>query len=164
MSFKVRREVRKGGLKAVKERVKTPGTVDVGIIDAGAHKDEEGKAQEITVAEIGFINEFGAVIPGPEKDIIIPERPFFRSTLKEERKNIISLQRKLVSKILSGDTTTEKALGLIGEYVANKVADKIEDLKEPENADTTKAAKFPRTNPLVDTGQLKNSIIYEVNR
>jgi hypothetical protein len=162
MSFRIKRDIKKGGLLGVVKRTKTPGTVDVGVIDAGEHEIQEGKVKEATVALIALWNEFGTL--DENGDVHIPERSFFRSTLIEERSNIIKLQKKLVSKIILGETTTERALGLIGEFVADKVSQKIVDLKTPENATSTLKAKRPKTNPLIDTGQLKNSITYEVNR
>lgn len=190
MSGKV---IRKGdGIQAVKKRLKKPGTVDVGIIDAGDHTDEEG-AGEMTVAAIAFVHEFGAEIdhPGgtpyiiveggmarfvkkgsteaegakvtkPHK-IVIPERSFMRTTIKEKKKAVIALQKKLLVQIRKGEMTIEKGLGLIGQFMADAMSKKIVKLKSPPNSPATIRRKGS-SNPLVDTGQMKNSITYEVNR
>ncbi len=52
MSSKFKRIKQKGGIEAVLKRVKIPGTVDVGIIDAGKHP-----SGDITVStdEIGVL-------------------------------------------------------------------------------------------------------------
>lgn len=150
MSSKLIRTKTNGGIEALKDRVKTPGTVDVGIIDAGKHPTAEA-----TVAEIGFWNEFGTVT--------IPERSFMRSTVQEEKKAIISLQRKLLKSISQGKMDIVKALGILGEFLSDKITQKIVSLREPPNKPATIKAKGS-SNPLVDTGQLKNSITYEVNR
>jgi hypothetical protein len=178
---------RKGdGIQAVKKRFKKPGTVDVGIIDAGKH--ESG---DLTVAGIGYVHEFGAEIEHPggtpyiileggkaqfvkkgtanvagitkPHTIIIPERSFMRSTLKEKKKEIIALQKKLLVKIRKGETTVEDALGLIGDFTAAAISQKIVKLRSPANTAATIKRKGS-SNPLIDTGQLKNSITYEVNR
>jgi hypothetical protein len=183
--------IRKGeGIQTIKKRFKKPGTVDVGIIDAGKHEDSD----EMTVAAIAYIHEFGAEIdhPGgtpyiiveggkaqfvsknspaavgakvtkPHK-IVIPERSFMRSTIKEKKKDIIALQRKLLVKIRKGEITVEKALGLIGEFTADAMSQRLVKLKSPPNKPATIRAKGGKSNPLVDTGQTKNSITYEVNR
>ena len=182
---------RKGeGIQAIKKRFKKPGTVDVGIIDAGDHTDPEGEG-EMTVAAIAFVHEFGAEIdhpggtsyvigeggkarfvkagtPGivgvtkPHK-IIIPERSFMRSTLKKKKKEIIALQKKLLVKIRKGELSVNDALGLIGEFTAAAMSQRLVNLKSPANKPAT-IKKKGSSNPLVDTGQTKNSITYEVNR
>lgn len=147
--------IRKGdGIQTVKKRFKKSGTVDVGIIDAGAHKDEEGLGEQ-TVAEIAFLNEFG----GPRN----PERSFMRSTIKEKKKAVIALQKKLLVQIREGEMTIEKALGLIGKFMASAMSQKVVKLRDPPNSPATIAAKGS-SNPLIDTSQMVNSITYEVNR
>lgn len=150
MSSKTTRVSNRGGLEAVKKRTKIPGTVDVGIIDAGPH--ESG---DMTVAEIGLIHEYGTAT--------IPERSFMRSTINEEKKNLIALQRKLQKKMLKGEITMDQALSLLGEFFSDKISQKIVSIKSPPNSARTIEHKRS-SNPLVDTAQLKNSIKYEVNR
>lgn len=139
-----------GGVAGLKSRVKTPGTVDVGIIDAGMH--QSGVAN---IAQIGMWNEYGTTR--------IPERSFIRSTLVNKKNEIINLQSNLLSNISSGKMSTSQALGLLGEFLAGEIKTKIVALKSPPNKPTTIKAKG-RSNPLVDTGQLLNSITYEVNK
>lgn len=127
-------------------------TVDVGIIDAGEHS-----SGDVTVAQVGIINEYG----GPDNNP--PERSFMRSTLHEQRRAIITMKKILLIKIQRGEIIVEKALALLGEFVADAIKQKIVDLKEPPNDPATIRAKGS-SNPLIDTSQLKNSITYEVNR
>jgi len=150
MSSNFSRRRTNGGVAALRERVRTPGTVDVGIIDAGKH-DSGDK----TVAEIGFFNEFGT-----ER---IHERSFMRSTIRSKKREIIKLQKKLLKKISKGDIRVGEALGVLGEVMADEIRKKIVSLKLPENSPITVIRKGS-SNPLIDTGQLKNSITYEVNR
>jgi len=149
MSSKFTRKKNKGGLKALVKRVKTPGTVDVGIIDAGKYLDGD-----ITVAGIGFAHEFGTAT--------LPERSFMRSTTKENKAKIISLQKKLLKQISNGTIEIDKALGLVGELVSDLIRRKIVNIKSPPNTPETISAKGS-SNPLIDTSQMKNSITYEVN-
>jgi hypothetical protein len=176
-----------GGVEGVRKRIGKPGTVDVGIIDAGIHG-----GSDLTVAAIGFVHEFGATInhPGgtpyvivpkigaifvekghPSPDgitqphrIVIPERSFMRSTLREKRAEIIKRQKFLWSKVQRGVIDRDKALGLLGETVSDMIRRKIVALKTPPNAPATIRAKRGKANPLIDTAQLKNSITYKVNR
>lgn len=148
MSFK--RKKINGGIEALKKRVKTPGTVDVGIIDAGKHP-----SGDITVAGIGFVHEFGSAT--------VPERSFIRSTIIERKKDIISLQKKLLKKISDGSMDVKTGLGLVGEFMSGAIKEKIVAISSPPNSPAT-IAKKGSSNPLIDTGQLKNSITYEVNK
>lgn len=149
MSSKFKRKKINGGVEALKKRVKIPGTVDVGIIDAGEHP-----SGDITVAGIGFVHEFGSVT--------VPERSFIRSTIQKRKKDIISLQKKLLKKISNGQMEVKEGLELIGEFTSAAIKEKIIAIKSPPNTPATIAAKGS-SNPLIDTGQLKNSITYKVN-
>lgn len=148
MSFK--RKKINGGVQGLIKRVKTPGTVDVGIIGAGKHTDSV-----LTVANIGFAHEFGTAT--------IPERSFIRATTKEKRKEIVELQEKLLKKIQSGEMKVDQALDQVGTFVAGLISKKIVDIKSPPNSPETIKRKGS-SNPLIDTGQLKNSITWEVNK
>ena len=139
-----------GGVEGLLKRVKTPGTVDVGIIDEGLHDESD-----VTVAQIFFWNEFGTET--------IPERSVMRSTIKEKKKEIIALQKKLLKRISDGSIDVNTALGLVGELMADFIRQKIVSIKSPPNAPSTIAAKGS-SNPFIASGQSKNSITYEVNR
>lgn len=148
MSNKV---TRKGpGVGELIKRLRNPGTVEVGIIDAGTHQDSEE-----TVASIGFQHEFGAAG--------IPERSFLRGTLHGSRKDILTLNKKLLKNIVNMSMKVPHALGILGNFVADKVSQKIVSIRQPPNSPATILAKGS-SNPLVDTGQLKNSITWEVNK
>jgi len=149
VSSKFKRVKKNGGIEALRKRVKTPGTVDAGIIDAGEHPSGDE-----TVASIGFKNEFG---------IGVPERSFMRSTIQAKKKDIISLQKKLLKQIVNGSMKVETGLGLVGEFMADAITQKIVAIRTPANSPITIKLKGS-SNPLIDTGQLKNSITYEVNR
>jgi hypothetical protein len=145
------------GLLAYQKRIKKPGTVDVGVIDAGEHEDSE-----VTVAQIATWNEFGTETE--EGLVHVPERSFMRSTIREKKKDIIALQKRLLVQIRMGKFTVDQALGILGEFAADKIRRKIVDLKIPPNAAQT-IAKKGSSNPLIGiTTQLKNSITYEVNK
>lgn len=138
-------------IKKLLRQVKRPGQVDVGIIDP-KKRDEGG---ELNTAEIGFTHEFG---------VEVPERSFLRSTMHEERKRIVAQSRKFLKAVVRGKLTVDKGLGLLGIDMADKVSQKIVKIRKPPNSPATLAAKAPKTNPLVDTGQLKNSITHRVRK
>ncbi len=152
MPSKFTRKKVNGGIEAMIKRTKTPGTVDVGIIDAGSHV-----GGDMTVASIGFVHEFGST------NGTIPERSFIRSTINDKKNKIVSLQKQLFKKLIHGTMELDQALGLVGELLADEISRKIVAISSPPNTPET-IDKKGSSNPLVDTGQLKNSITYEVNR
>lgn len=115
----------------------------------------------LTLAMVGWWNEFGT----KKKDgsTLIPSRSFLRSTHDENLRKLKRLKTQMVLRILSGELTVRQALEIMGQWFASKVRDKIVNLKTPPNAPSTLAKKFPRTNPLIDIGQLRQSITHEVS-
>lgn len=148
MQARVQRRTRRGGFEAIKKRQRTPGTVDVGVIDAGSHVDSD-----LTVASIAYLNEFG---------IGVPERPFFRWVTKAKKKEILVLTERLHHRVKMGELTLKQALGLLGEFVSDLIKQRIVELRQPPNAPETIRRKGS-SNPLIDTGQMRNSITYQVN-
>lgn len=137
----------------------------VGIPNDGKSRKD---SDEITNAELGVIHEFGV----PERGI--PERSFMRSTMSEESENLGNLAKVMVSGCLSGQITPRKAFSQIGAYLKGQVVEKITDGEfQPNTAETTKRKLAPvkdkrkkrapdANKPLIDTGQLRGAITYEV--
>lgn len=120
----------------------------IGILGDG-EKGEDGA----TVLEYGSYNEFGT------KDI--PERSYIRSTIDERKRRIFGKAFNLQESIFLGKMSMEKALGIMGTLIKGNIVQKIVDLRSPANADSTVQAKGS-SNPLIDSGRLRQSIDYEV--
>lgn len=124
---------------------------------AGIPNDETSREDsgEITNAELGIIHEWGA----PEKGI--PERSFMRSTMSEERENLGRLGKVQIAECLEGNTSPHDVFATIGAYLQGKIVDKITDGEfKPNNENTVK--RKGSSKPLIDTGQLRGAITYEV--
>lgn len=138
-----------GETKFINEAKNAKGSVvEVGIFD-----DAEAYEDLVTVAEVGFWNEFGTVT--------IPERSFIRSTMDENRKKLEILTAKLFGDIVSGKIDTKKALNILGVRIREMIRKKVLDLNDPVNAPYTVATKG-FNNPLVDSRRLWRSIAHEV--
>ena len=123
----------------------------------GIPNDENSRENSdgITNAELGVIHEFGV----PERGI--PERSFMRSTASEENENLGRLGNAQITECLEGKTSAHDVLATIGTYLQGKIVDKITDGEfEPNNENTVKHKGSSK--PLIDTGQLRASITYEV--
>lgn len=102
----------------------------------------------LDMVKIAAINEFGG-----KK---IPERSFIRATIDINRRQIIDFQEKMYDKVLKGEYTASKALGLLGEYVVSKTRNRIRTMTPPNALSTVRRKKSSK--PLIDTGQLIQSI------
>lgn len=120
----------------------------IGVLGSG-EKDEGGT----TVLEYASFNEFGT------KDI--PERSYIRSTIDERKRRIFGKAFSLQEDIFEGRISITKALGIMGSLIKGNIVQKIVDLRSPANADSTIRAKGS-SNPLIETGRLRQSIDYEV--
>lgn len=115
--------------------------------------EDRKDAKDPSMAEVAFFNEFGTEH--------IPERSFLRSTVDENSRKYTELYRKLMGSVYDGKTTIKKAMGVLGEKARADVRAKIRSNVPPPNAPATIARK-KSTKTLVDTGQLRQSITYEV--
>lgn len=107
------------------------------------------------LVKVGAIQEFGA----PNRNI--PERSFMRAGFDKSRKLLMDTSTKLYDKILNGTMTTEIAIKILGLFHIDQIKAFINLLKHPANAPSTIRQKGS-SNPLVNTGQMRNSIQHEV--
>ena len=128
------------------------------------HKNGKGAS----VADIATFNEFGTRT--------IPQRSFMVSTMDENRRQLLRMNRNLYFKIAAGTMTTERALEIMGIRIKSLIQKKITDLRDPPNAPSTIRRKRKRStnrrigveggdsgvNPLIDTGQMRQSVSYKV--
>ena len=131
------REAGKGSVSGVK----------VGFFSTARYEDGT------PVAAVAAWNEFGTET--------IPERPFFRNALAESERSVGRiLQAGLDTKKMVVD---EQLAGRVGAHVQGKIQDSITSLKEPPNAPETVRRKGS-SDPLLDTGTLRNSVTWQVER
>ena len=133
--------------------------VKVGLPSGFNAAPGESDASEILV--IGATQEFGTNSAGKNHNITIPERSYMRSSFDENRVKLNRVVDKAYSSILLQRATVGQALGRLGLFAASKVKKKIRDLRTPPNKPST-IAKKGSMNPLIDTGQLVQSITHEV--
>ena len=137
------------GIKSLFKRLEK-GTVDVGILSSeGKHEDSS-----MSVAQIGFFHEFGTAMT--------PERSFIRSTINGQSRDIKKVAQAQYKKVLNGTITTEDGLGVLGAFTAGLIQEKFTSNDWAPNTDRTQARKGSST-PLIDTGQLRQSISFKVN-
>lgn len=136
--------------------------VVVGVPQGAKERDGDGDA---TMAEVAFYNEFGT--KNKDGDQHIPERSFLRSAMDENADKYAKYFVKLMRAVIDEKMDTDKALGILGQMGKADVDQKIRSNIPPPNAESTikkKGRKIKSTKTLIDTGQLRQSITYEVRR
>jgi len=123
-------------------------TVVIGIQGDDANEAREGGMTNI---KLGNIHEYGT------DDGKIPARSFLRSTFDaNNRKYLKAINR--ISKNIFGGVNPLGQLMLLGEVARADVLKTIKSKIPPPLAESTIAHKKGETTPLIDTGQLFNSI------
>jgi hypothetical protein len=124
-------------------------------------KPEPGEPREVNNAMLGFIHENGS----PARNI--PARPFLVPGVRDARAAIAGQLGSASRATLAGKSTdadrTLHAVGLIAQNAVRKriVNGPFEPLK-PKTLAARRRKGRTGTKPLIDTGQLKNSITYVV--
>lgn len=122
--------------------------VQVGV-QAGDIYPETGES----IADVAFNNEFGTDI--------IPSRPFMRQTFAKKQEEIKKHVDAEYQAVLDQKKTVEQALSLIGEWYQGEIQQEIIDGGFAPNAQST-IDKKGSSQPLIDTGRLRQSIRYVV--
>jgi hypothetical protein len=142
------------GFRALRRRVAATARERVTV---GVHEDVGGEdhGEGITIAEIAAFHEFGTAS--------IPERSFIRAGIDENRDRIRDLQRRLAKLVIANRTRMppRRALELLGAKIATLIRERIRASIDPPLADSTVDRKGSST-PLIDTGQLIQSIAFKV--
>lgn len=92
--------------------------------------------------------------------IKIPARPFIRGVFEKRREQINKLGMQAVVDIIDG-ATAQGALETLGHELVNLTKEYLTDLSKPANRPST-IKKKGSSNPLIDTGELRQRIEYRV--
>ena len=118
-------------------------------VSVGIHKKDNKPYpnSKVTTAQVGAYHEFGTET--------LPPRVWLRifNLLDAEREEL----KKQIALALSGNDDLEKALDEIGAYMKDRIKDRI------LSNEVTPPSENKTGITLVDTGQLVNSIDYEVH-
>lgn len=129
--------------KKLEKRLNAKLQLEVGFFETAKYSD--GK----NVAQVAHDNEYGTSK--------IPPRPFFRNAIKENKKEWLQLYKD--TQFQTKDML--KTLGVVGTVIKDDIATSITDLSDPPNAPSTIKQKGS-SNPLIDTGVMRNSVTYEI--
>lgn len=125
-------------------------SVGHGFRQGSGHEPAEDMSEIIIV---GAVHEFGA----PRKGI--PARPFIRPSYDKNKSDLQRIKAHELGLVIDGKKTVKGGLAVIGEWLTNKTKQYLTLLKVPPLKPLTIARK-KSSNPLIDTGQLRNSITH----
>lgn len=158
--------------------------VKIGVLQEEFDKPKEEKRngstwvdELINLGIVAVANEFGTDAANGHSDQIFadrrpgvgagqhtPERSFIRSTVDAKKNGEWRIAaEELRKQMVEGKMTTDRALGLMGARIKKDIQEKIRSMVPPPNAPSTIAAKGS-DKTLINTGQLLNSIDFEVHR
>lgn len=121
--------------------VKVKGKLQIGFFESAKYPNGT------YVAQVARFNEFGT-----NK---IPMRPFFRNAINKNVKKWFSSLKQL--------SQNDKALNMLGEIIRSDIVNSITILDTPANAESTILQKGS-SNPLIDTGLMRRSVTYKVEK
>lgn len=166
MAVTVQVKVIDHGWEGIKKRVEAlrGGSAVVRIGVQGQQGAANHQGTHLTVAQLATIHEFGKVIHQPKmrRTIVIPARSFLRDTVDQYREAIARRQVLLTQGYILGKFEIQPAMELLGQYVVGLIKQRIANGIPPANRPSTIARKGS-SKPLIDTGQLRNSITYVVD-
>ena len=132
--------------------------VKVGIQESEFKKGRKG---DTTNGLVALVNEFGTRRAGKNKNVVIPQRSFIRSTAVEKRSDWLKLSDRLRLKVLTRNMSIKQALSLQGLRMKADIQAKIVSLDKPPNKESTIKSKTrlkQKGNPLIATSDLLKSI------
>jgi hypothetical protein len=127
------------------------GKVAIGVLGSTAGKSHGAT----TLYDVAAANEFGTSR--------IPERSFLRGTFDANRAKVVAFCKKQGLEVARGNITNAVALERIGAFVQGLIQLRIAAGIPPANKQSTIDRKGS-SKPLIDSGQLRSSITYEVRK
>ena len=93
--------------------------------------------------------------------VTIPERAFIRGGFDANANRFSQRAVKLLKQVISGRLDIDGYFDLMGDFIVGELQAYMTNLQDPPNSTATTAAKG-RSNPLIDTGRLRDAITYRV--
>lgn len=141
------------GANSLLKRLEEKGTVKVGVLAESGDKSHSSTGT--TVSLVAGVHEFGA----PDRGI--PERSFIRGYVDENERDIREKIRKSTRQVIQGKKKVGDVLEILGLVFVGEIQERISTgIEPPLNRKTVE--RKGSSKPLIDTGQLRSSILHEV--
>lgn len=131
--------------------IKNPGPLPSGRTSTRMARDYKGRTRKITIAEVAAIHEFGGKV--------IPKRSSIRWVKDNKKAQIADVSVQwLAAMSKSVNVTPDMVLIAVAEEVIALTQARIVSKIPPPLRDSTIKRKKNKSTPLINTGQLKNSL------
>lgn len=142
--------------------------VNVGVLGGGENAwfagiHEYGCRIKVTPKMRKYLAARGLYLRKTTTEIVIPERSFIRSGHDEHIGSVMEKADNLIDAATSGKISVETLLEAVGLEMSSKIKEYAVNLSTPKNHPFTVDQKHS-SNPLVDSGNMINSITYEVEK
>lgn len=127
---------------------------------AGIH--EFGCVIPVTDKMRGFLGAHGIHLKKETKQIVIPERSFLRAGFDQSQQQLQREVDAALMKTLLSDRPMIEFLEGIGNSLASQIKKYARDLKTPPKSEASKIMGTKNSNPLIETGEMINSISYRI--
>lgn len=104
----------------------------------------------------GFKTPRGGGFGGP-----IPERPFMRNAMRDNRGKYRTMLRASAKSILLGETSLRGSLTKLGIQAQGDIQKEIGSMRSPPNSETTIRLKGS-SNPLIDSGAMRQAVTWAI--
>lgn len=126
---------------------------------AGIH--EYGCRITVSPKMRAYLHHKGLHLKKGTTTITIPERSFLRSSWDEHIDEVKSSASRALPDVIAGTMSSDQYCKMVGLQLASMIKDYARDLSSPPNHPFTVSNKNS-SNPLVDTGDMIESITYKV--
>jgi len=110
------------------------------------------------VAQVAVWNNFGTRSKKTRK-VRIPERPFFSQATEIYKAD----RKRIIKEVFVPQRTLRKSVALVGKKVVKLIQARITKLKTPEKSEETLRLRPGKTNPLIDTGLMRKSVLFKID-
>lgn len=92
----------------------------------------------------------------------VPERPFMRNAMRDNRGKYKDAMKTSAAKILRGDTGMTIVLAKLGILAQGDIQSEITSLSSPPNSPVTIALKGS-SKPLIDSGEMRQAVTWKID-
>lgn len=141
-----------GALARIVENVRSMGLnkLQVGLPAGGAHS-----GTDLSMYELGAVHEFGSPSRG------IPARPFITPSITSNQEKYKKMLRAQAKQLIFRRVSLNTALSIVGEAAKSDIQKYMLSASfTPLKPETIK--RKGSSKPLIDTGQMRNAITYEI--
>lgn len=127
-----------------------------------AHVNEFGWQIEVTDKMRGYLGATGLHLKKDTTHINIPERSYIRGGYDANKAKIERIVEGLLEKVVTMEISVSQFQNQVGQLCVGLIQEFMTDLSSPEKHPYTVDKNGGKTNPLIDTGELREKITYKV--